>query len=415
VADTEDRQDILSAARDLLGSYTGTPYTLATAQAENGGITDNPGWFDILSGSADDNLTDVELQAYLDGNPVGSAGHLVVNGGQAGDGGAITIDNEAVGTIQNCEFLNNHTPAQGDGDDGGAVNITGLSVVTINDCLFNGNYACSPDSVAIEGSDGDGGHVKVQGNSASAITPGTTLSANRCIFMNGNASDDGGAIQSSATGIVVRLDSCWFEANTSFDNGNVCQFSSNAQNEVTVTNCIFVNNISKAEADRMIETNRQSKFINCTFVGNFQFDEDIIYNNANTEDTDGDGVDDETSDTTQVINCLFANNTFGADATNDHIVSSRNNNFTISAVNCLFFNNLEPDGKLMANTNRTETGSISADPLLDANYVPGAGSPAVDAGVDPATVGVTVTNDYNGNLRPQGAAYDIGAYEAHAN
>jgi hypothetical protein len=355
----------------------------------------------------------VELQAYLNGNPVGSAGHLVVNDGQAGDGGAITIENQAVGTIQNCHFLNNHTPAEGDGDDGGAVNVTGLSVVTINDCLFDGNYACSPNSVAIEGADGDAGHIKVQGNSASAITPGTTLSANRCIFMNGNASDDGGAIQSSAIGIVVRLDSCWFEANTSFDNGNVCQFSSNTQNEVTVTNCIFVKNISKAEnsPDRMIETNRKSKFVNCTFVGNYQFDEDIIYNNANVTDTDGDGTDDETTDTTQVINCLFANNTFGADAANDHILSSRSN-FSINAVNCLFFNNLEPDGKLMANTNRTEAGSISADPLLDANYVPGAGSPAINAGVDPATVGVTVTNDYNGNPRPQGAAYDIGAYEA---
>ena len=418
VADTADRQDILSAARDLLNNYTGTPYTLVTAQAENGGITDNPGWFDILSGGADDNLTDVELQAYLDGNPVGSAGHLVANDDQAGDGGAITIDNQAVGIIANCEFLNNHTPAKGDGDDGGAVNITGLSVVTINDCLFNGNYACSPNSVAIEGSDGDAGHIKVQGNSASAITPGTTLIANRCVFINGNASDDGGAIQSSSTGIVVRLDSCWFEANTSWDNGNVCQFSSNEQNEVTVTNCIFVKNITKADnsPDRMIETNRNSKFINCTFVGNHQFDEDIIYNNANTTDTNADGVDDETADTTQVINCLFANNTFGADASNDHILSSRNKDFfKINAVNCLFFNNLKSDGKVMAITNRTETGSVLTDPLLDANYAPGAGSPAINGGVDPSTVGVTLTTDFNGAPRPQGAAYDIGAFEASAN
>ncbi|MBA7612685.1 hypothetical protein ES703_19922 [subsurface metagenome] len=91
-----------------------------------------------------------------------------------GDGGAITISNEAVGTIQNCEFLNNHTPIQEFGDDGGAINITGLSVVTINDCLFDGNYACSPTSVDEDAgdtfenyADGDGGHIKVQGASAS--------------------------------------------------------------------------------------------------------------------------------------------------------------------------------------------------------------------------------------------------------
>jgi len=414
VADANDRQDILSAARDLLTNYKATPYTLAAAQTENDGIMDNPGWFTILSGGADDSLTDVELRAYLGANPPGSAGHLVANGDKAGDGGAITIDNKAVGTIQNCEFLNNHTPAQGDGDDGGAVNITGLAVVTINNCLFDGNYACSPNSVTITGSDGDGGHIKIQGSSASALTPGTTLIANRCVFKNGNASDDGGAINSSAVGNVIRLDSCWFEGNTSWDNGNVCQFADKEQSEVTVTNCIFVKNITKADnsPDRMIETNRNSRFVNCTFAGNYQFDEDIIYNNADAADTNRDGVADETVDTTQVINCIFANNTFGADAGNDHILSSRNTSFSIKAVNCLFFNNLKADGTTaMAVTNRTETGSIMTNPLLDANYAPGAGSPAINAGVDPFTVGVIMTADYKGAPRPQGSAYDIGAYE----
>jgi hypothetical protein len=335
-------------------------------------------------------------------------------GDESGDGGALSADNGAVGTIADCAFLNNHTPAEGDGDDGGALNITGLAVVTVNDCLFEGNYACSPDSNAIEGSDGDAGHIKIQGGSASALTPGTTLLANRCIFRNGNASDDGGAIQSSAVGNVMRIDRCWFEGNTSWDNGNVLQFSDTEQNEATVTNCIFVNNVAKADnsPDRMIETNRNSKFVNCTFVGNHVSDEDIIYNNANTADTDGDGVGDETADVTQVVNCLFANNTFGADAGNDHVLSSRNASFAINAVNCLFFNNLEADGTtLMAVTNRTQAGSVTTDPLLDANYAPGAGSPAIDAGADPATVGVTVTADYNGVARPQGTAYDIGAHE----
>jgi len=418
VADTKNREDILSSARDLLTNYTGAAYTLATAQEENGGVTNNPEWFDILSNGTDDDLTDAELQAYLDGNPVGSDGHLVVNGDKTDDGGAITIHDGAVGTIANCEFLNNYTPAGG-GDDGGAINITGLSVITINDCLFDGNYAVSPDSVAVDGSDGDAGHIKVQGNTPTDgfINAGTTLIANRCTFLNGNAEDDAGAIQANSQGVVARIDSCWFEANTAWDNGTVLQFPNEDQHEATVTNCVFVNNITKADnsPDRMCEVRRNTKFINCTFMGNVQEDQDLIYNNANAADGDNDGTDEELADATQVINCIFVNNVVG---NGDDVLGSRNADFTIAATNCLFFGNTLQNGDPADNTQRPadEVGSILDDPLLDALlYIPGLGSPAIDAGIDPATLGVTVTTDLNGDPRPQGAGYDIGAFETPAN
>jgi len=429
-------QNCVADANDRF-SYTGAAFAMKTNFVtldvnESGGLDPNEangqvGGIRLAGADGTEGTEDDDLHrfAHIDTDASGEISEAELDaqlllkedefGDQAGDGGAITIDNGAIGTVQNCEFLNNHTPAMGDGDDGGAVNITGLSVVTINDCLFDGNYAVSKDSVNVDGSDGDGGHIKVQGNSASALTPGTTLIANRCIFLNGNASDDGGAIQSSSVGNVIRLDSCRFEANTSWDNGNVLQFSSKEQNEATVTNCIFANNVTKADngPDRMIETNRNSKFINCTFTGNNQNDEDMIYNNADIADTDANGVDDELADVTQVINCIFANNVVG---NGDDVLGSRDDNFTIAATNCLFFGNTLQNGKVADNTQRpaVETGSITGDPLLDANYVPGAGSPAIDAGIDPVIVGITLMTDYIGVARPQGAAYDIGAFEVVA-
>ncbi len=426
VADTNNRFSYTSAAFNLKTNFATLDVDASgglnpdEADGEVGGI--RLAGADGTEGTEDD---DLHRFVHIDTDGSGEISEAELDaqilvqedefGDEDGDGGAIFIGNAAVGTIANCDFLNNHTPIPGDGDDGGAVNITGLSVVTINDCLFNGNYACSPTGVSESDetgdADGDAGHIKVQGGSASAITPGTTLIANRCVFLNGNAEDDSGAIQSSAVGSIIRLDACWFEGNTAADDGTVLFIGNESSGELTVTNCVFANNISTAASDRMCQVRRNSKFINCTFVGNNQDDQDMIYNNANAADTDADGVDDELADATQVINCIFANNVVGD---GDDVLGSRNDAFTIAATNCIFFGNTLQNGSAADNTQRpdVETGSILTDPLLDAGYVPAEGSPAIDAGVDPAIVGVTLTTDYNGDSRPQGAAYDIGAYES---
>ena len=428
VADTHDRFSYTSAAFNLKTNFATLDADASgglnpeEADGQVGGI--RLAGADLTEGTEDDDLHRF-VHIDTDGSGEISEAELEAQiliqedefGDEVGDGGAIFIGNAAAGTIQNCDFLNNHTPIPGDGDDGGAVNITGLSTVTINNCLFDGNYACSPTGVSESDetgdADGDGGHIKVQGGSASAITPGTTLIANRCVFLNGRAEDDGAAVQSSAVGSIIRLDACWFEGNTAADDGTVLFIGNESSHELTVTNCVFANNISTADSDRMCQVRRNSHFINCTFVGNNQGDQDMIYNNANTADTDADGTDDEMADATQVINCIFANNVVGD---GDDVLGSRNNDFTIAATNCLFFGNTLQNANAADNTQRpdVETGSVLTDPLLDANYVPQAGSEAIDGGVDPATVGVTLTTDYNGDARPQGAAYDIGAYEVGA-
>jgi hypothetical protein len=56
------------------------------------------------------------------------------------------------------------------------------------------------------------------------------------------------------------------------------------------------------------------------------------------------------------------------------------------------------------------TASVSGDPLLTApttfDFHLKMGSPAIDMGI-----ATSASTDYDGNARPQGAAFDIGAYE----
>jgi hypothetical protein len=71
---------------------------------------------------------------------------------------------------------------------------------------------------------------------------------------------------------------------------------------------------------------------------------------------------------------------------------------TVSADTNLFWNTSDPI---------TGTNGIRLNPLLSPDYHPHAGSPAIDAGLTMPWL----TTDLEGNLRPQGSGYDIGAFE----
>ena len=455
VSDTENRQDILSAARDLLNSYTGAPYTLTTAQEENGGITDNPGWFDILSGSADDNLTDAELQAYLDANPVGSAGHLVVNDDKSDDGGAVCILNGADGTIRNCTFSNNTADGHG-----GAINVDGDAlVVAIEDCAFDLNTSGGDAAVNLTGDDSN---FTVTGCSFTECTAGddagalsmesgerTIYTVTDCTFTGNYCADDGGAIKADGDDSTNVWTNCTFIGNTAGDDGAAVRYSPDRA-ELTMTNCAFIGNGKDADGtvvgddgvwqckdddagpitfmnclfadnacndDRFIELKAAFALINCTFIGNVGGDKALIAVRGRAWDSTGDGVKDATTDDSIISNCLFINNTMLSDS--NVIGDTRDNIFAPTVTNCLFFGNL--DGSNPANnTNNdsTEVGTIDVSAVTDAaqivvdpagDYHLAASSPAIDAS-DPATATAT---DIEGTAAV--GVRDVGAYEYSAN
>jgi hypothetical protein len=59
---------------------------------------------------------------------------------------------------------------------------------------------------------------------------------------------------------------------------------------------------------------------------------------------------------------------------------------------------------------KQDSNSVNGNPLLNSDLTLQAPSPCIDAGITLSTV----TDDFDGIVRPQGAAYDIGAFEAAA-
>jgi predicted outer membrane repeat protein len=462
-SDEVNRQDILSSARDLLTNYTGTPYTLETASEENGGIAENPEAFAALSGGEDDDLTDEELQAYLDANPPGSEGHYVVNDDKRDDGGAICILNGADGTVRNCAFSNNTAV-----DDGGAILVDGWELdVTIEDCTFNLN-TCGDvgGAISLSGAgsnstiigcsftensapEDDGGAIKMEG----AGSVGSVYTLTDCTFTGCTANDDGGAIFANADNSTYVWTDCAFIGNHTGDDGAAVKYAPDRA-ELTVANCVFIGNGKDADGtvlgddgvwntadddagsmtfmnclfadnacndDRLVELKAAFELLNCTFIGNEAGDKALIavrgrdWNSTGATDDNGDDIDDVTTDDSIIANCLFINNTMLSDKR--VIGDTRNDVFAPTVINCLFFGNIDEDGETAANTddNSVEVGTIDVSGVTDAaqivvdpagDYHIAEGSMAIDAS-DPDTA---TASDIVG--MPAYGIRDVGAYES---
>ncbi|MBN2131723.1 MAG: right-handed parallel beta-helix repeat-containing protein [Sedimentisphaerales bacterium] len=350
VADAASRQDILSAARDLLNDYTDAPYTLETAQAENGGVTDNPEWFDILSGSADGDLTDAELQAYLDANPPGSAGHLVVNDAMDTGGGALVLRNGAAGAVQNCSFLNNQ--ALLNSGDGGAIltGNTGTALI-IDNCEFTGN-SC----------DDGGGALRMNSGSACTIA-GTTFTENQAV----GDSADGGAIAIANSETTLAIDNCEFNGNSCVDGGGAIRLGGNGSVR-TITASTFTGNYITGDggdggAIKCDGDDSTYVLTDCSFIGNTAMDDGgaVRYNPNRAELT--------------VTNCAFIGNGKDADGNavgDDHGAWSTGNDNAgpMTFMNCLFADNASVDDRVVevraafAFLNCTFVGNVAGDEAI---------------------------------------------------
>ena len=234
----------------------------------------------------------------------------------------------------------------------------------------------------------------IRGNGGAAVTINAGASSNALVCLTlttASSSYDGINTAGGATNLIV--DSCTIISNRYGVNGG----------DRNLWNATFKNSIIAKNSNAGFYFNHSSNFsgANC-FLYNC-----IVAGNG------GDGFYTRTPGGWGVIsaiakNCLFTDNAgYGI---------KRDGGYGFGSVqNCLFFNN--NNGPLFTSSQITDLGGNKSardpryiNPVAN-DYRVADDSPAIGAGVDLSTVGVT--NDLLGNIRPQGS-WDIGPYESAA-
>lgn len=302
-------------------------------------------------------------------------------------------------SITSCNFTSN-TATTGNGSGmGGYINAGVQEPINISNCSFTSNTSSA-----------SGGALYIN----FSVTPSNKVNVTGCTFTSNNANT---ALGSSVGGGAVILnsgvflvDKCIFTNNHSTaSNGGAIVANSNA---ITISNSTFIGNTSAANGSA-IYCVKSTTINNCVVAGNTGTTAIYVYASA--------GVSGTFNNVTVASNLNVAGTPVGINL-NAALVAST---FT----NCLFYNcNTSPikftgsfppvvtytgfdtDVSVPAFATTGCINTITAESFVDAannNYHLVAGSKAVDAGY---TV-VACSPDIDNVARPQGAAYDMGAYE----
>lgn len=268
--------------------------------------------------------------------------------------------------------------------------------------------------------------VTVQNGVTSGNGGGMTIRPNgyvrNCRFLYNTASGQGGAILFNGGGTIEN--SYFFNNNAKL--GGACHIAKIS----SITGCLFENNI--AEQGGAIRSQATDGTIaNC-----------IIRNNTAT--TNGSGIYTQTATTsaTKIINCLiYGNRTkvaiymYGADIINCTVDGGDVNSVYVTTaggkiINSVFTSDIQSDlatgveftnnayaaikgndGWTNSNNLEITDGNFGFTDAANGDYTLASTSPLIDAGIDVSENYTLATTDLFGTTRPQGTAYDLGAYE----
>ena len=370
-----------------------------------------------INAASSDDIVQVAAGTYYE-NISMKSGVVIQGAGQdtttidGGDSGSVvTADNvDAAAKLDGFTITNGYYP-----NGGGMYNSS--SSPTVSNCTFSENSASIVPSI------GEGGGM-YNVNSSPTIT--------NCIFSGNDATGLGGGMHNLMSSPTVT--NCTFSENTAHQGGGMhnlnssptvtnCTFSGNSSDATapgggmrnhdsspTVTNCSFFNNTAGTTGGGMYNVNSSPIVANCIFYHNL----------ANGGGYGGHEMANLGSSSPTVINCTFYNE---AD------LAMYNNNSSPTVTNCILWGHWD----MIYNVGGASpvvtysdvpyidgTGNINADPMFvdpdgpdnilgnsDDNFHLRAGSPCIDAG----TSNGAPNTDFEGDPRPQGAGYDMGADE----
>ncbi len=279
--------------------------------------------------------------------------------------------------IRNCSFYGNRAS-----QSGGALYMEN-STSTVTDCTFSGNTA-------------DWGGAIYNDKSASLIE--------RCFFESNFAVLQNGGAIFSTNFPSPEVEGCTFFKNKAGDRGGgIC-----ATNDTRVSACTFIEN-EAADGGGIFAIGTEPVVTNCTFSGN-------------TASANGGGMQNYWAATTIVTNCTFSGNTaaaggniYNADSdptvtnsifwagTGGEIVDDATSNPVVSY--CVVQGGYGPGSNII--TGDPKLGSLAANGGPTETMALLSGSSALDAGTSTGAPSA----DQRGISRPQGAGYDIGAFE----
>ncbi|MFN8531109.1 MAG: Calx-beta domain-containing protein [Anaerolineae bacterium] len=325
---------------------------------------------------------------------IAANGLLVTNGNDSGEGSM----RQAV--------LN----ANADGVNS-AISFSGVSTVSLTSGTLN---LVNNGTITING----GAGVTVQGNGGFAlmnIAAGTVASLDNLTLTNGFAVNGAGAIANSG---ALTITNSTLNGNTANNGaGGVVNNSGATLNLTLVT---LSNN--QGTTGGAIDNEGGTIIIDrTTFSGNSG--SGVIFNNLGTVTLNNSII------TSNPTSAGIVNNASAIVTLNNSTVSGNglgvNNAFgSLTVNNTILANNTSGDcqngGSLSVNYSLVKDGScgvtngvngnLTGDPNLNVSLIPNATSPVINAGND-ALIPVGVTTDIAGNVRSQGGAVDIGAYE----